>query len=91
MKNTRYRRSGGALLLIGIGLLRSGGFVPKWVGVVTVAGALLLAVPLPEAPVLTGPQVEPARGLMVATIGLGMIRAAAAVTPVRENKILMEV
>jgi hypothetical protein len=78
-----------SLLLIGIGLLRSGGFVPAWVGVVTVAGALLLAVPLPEAPVLTGLQVELARGLMVATIGLGMIRSSS--HNVDNNKILVGV
>jgi hypothetical protein len=64
-----------SLLLIGVGLLRSR-VVPKWIGVLAAGGALLLAVPLPETPVLTGLQIEFARGLTVAAIGVLMIRAA---------------
>ena len=68
------------LLLIGIGLVRSR-IVPRWVGAVAIAGALLLAVPLPEVPVLTGLQIELARGLVVAAIGVLMIRAARTTAP----------
>jgi hypothetical protein len=64
-----------SLLLIGIGLLRARAF-PRWIGALAVAGALLLAVPLPEVPVLTGLQIELFRGLAVASIGVLMIRAA---------------
>ena len=64
-----------SLLLTGIGLYRSG-VLPRWVGALMAGGAVLLAVPLPEAPVLTGLQVEFCRGLAVAAVGLLMIRAA---------------
>ena len=77
-----------SLFLLGIGLYRSG-VVPKAIGAITIAGALLLTVPLPEAPILTGLQVELARGLAVATIGVLMIRAAAVNEPA--PKILVEV
>ena len=64
-----------SLLLLGIGLFRSG-VVPRWVGAFLVAGAALMFAPLPEIPVLTGLHIELPRGLAVAAVGLAMIRAA---------------
>lgn len=58
-----------SLLLIGIALTRAR-TVPTWIGVVLVVGALLLFVPFPERPVLTGLLVELPRGLAVASLGV---------------------
>jgi hypothetical protein len=69
-----------AMVLLGIGLFRSG-VVPKWVGALLVAGAASLFFPLPEVPVLTGLHIEVPRGLAVAVVGLAMIRAARSVAP----------
>ena len=62
-----------SLLILGIGLLRSPA-IPRWIGVVLTIGALVLFVPLPEVPMLEGLQIELARGIAVAAIGLLMLR-----------------
>ena len=61
------------LALTGVALLRTAG-VPRWIGAAALAGALLLFVPLPEAPVLSGLHVELLRGIAVAGLGVVMIR-----------------
>lgn len=66
-----------SLLLIGIALVRADG-VPTWIGVLLIGGALLLFVPLPERPVLTGLQVELPRGLAMAALGVLLLRGAGA-------------
>lgn len=63
------------LLLLGVALLRSGA-VPRWIGVAAVVGGVLAVTPLPEAPILSGLQIELARGLAVAGLGLLMVRRA---------------
>jgi hypothetical protein len=66
-----------SLLVIGVALVRAHG-IPSWTGVVLVAGALLLFVPLPERPVVTGLVVELPRGLVVASLGVLIQRRLAA-------------
>lgn len=61
------------LLLIGISIVRATG-LPTWLGAVTVAGALALFVPFPEHEGLTGLLVELPRGLLVAGLGLTILR-----------------
>jgi len=61
------------LALTGVALLRTAG-VPRWIGAAALAGSLLLFVPLPEAPVLSGLHVELLRGIAVAGLGVVMIR-----------------
>jgi hypothetical protein len=62
-----------SLLVLAVALLRAPG-VPRWIGGVLLAGSLLLLVPLPERPVLTGLVVELPRGLTVAAIGVLVLR-----------------
>lgn len=66
-----------SLLVLGIGLLRSRA-VPRWIGWVFVAAAIVAFAPLPAAPVLSGLQIEVFRGLGVAALGVLMVRAARA-------------
>lgn len=61
------------LALTGVALMRTAG-VPRWIGAAALAGAVLLFVPLPEAPVLSGLHVELLRGIAVAGLGVVMIR-----------------
>ena len=75
------------LLLFGIALLRSGA-VPRWVGALGVAGALLVLVPLPVLPVVTALQVELARGLMAAALGVLAVRSARAVPAVERRELV---
>ncbi|MET0187839.1 MAG: hypothetical protein ABW212_02500, partial [Pseudonocardia sediminis] len=65
------------LLVMGIALVRQS-VVPRWIGATAIAGAVLLATPLPEVAVLTGVQVELLRGITVAALGVYMIRAVRA-------------
>ncbi|NIL76454.1 hypothetical protein RhoFasB10_02575 [Rhodococcus sp. B10] len=62
-----------SMLLMGISLLRSRA-VPVWISVVMILGALVLFVPLPQAPVLTGLVIEIPRGLAIAAIGVLMLK-----------------
>jgi hypothetical protein len=64
------------VLLTGIALLRRGSGVPWWIGAAFVLSALGVLVPLPEAPVLTGLQVELFEA--VGTVGLGVLAIRAA-------------
>jgi hypothetical protein len=68
------------VLLTGIALLRRSSGIPWWVGAAFVLSAVGVLVPLPEAPILTGLQVELFE--MVGTVGLGLlaIRASRQVT-----------
>jgi hypothetical protein len=66
----------GGVLLTGVALVRRGAGVPRWIGAAFVLSALGVLLPLPEAPVLTGLQVELFEA--VATVGLGVIAVRAA-------------
>lgn len=66
--------------LLGVALMRTAG-VPRRIGAAAPAGALLLFVPLPEAPVLSGLHVELLRGIAVTGLGLVMIRGVRSGTP----------
>jgi hypothetical protein len=65
----------GSLLLIGIGLYRCR-LLPRAVGAILIADALLLLTPMPELPVLTALLIELPRGAAVAAMGMLMIRTA---------------
>ncbi|MFC5062819.1 hypothetical protein [Actinomycetospora atypica] len=67
------------VLLTGIALLRRGAGIPWWVGAAFVASAIGVLIPLPEAPVLTGLQVELFEA--IGTVGLGVLAIRAARTP----------
>jgi hypothetical protein len=56
------------MLLLGISIVRSRVF-PAWAGALLAAAPVLLLVPVPETPVLTGLLIEAPRGLAVAAIG----------------------
>jgi hypothetical protein len=62
------------LLLLGIALLRASG-VPRWLGWVGVIGAVVVFVPLPVMPVVSGLQFELLRGLLIVGLGLLAIRS----------------
>lgn len=62
-----------SMLVIGIAIIRAQG-IPTWIGAVMVVGALALTVPLPEVEGLTGVLIELPRGLMVASLGVIMLR-----------------
>jgi hypothetical protein len=71
------------LVLIGISLIRAAG-VPSWLGVLVIAGAVAVMLPIPERAGLTGLLVELPRGVMVAGIGVLILRdPARRTTPVR--------
>ena len=59
------------MLLLGISIVRSRVF-PAWAGALLAAAPVLLLVPVPETPVLTGLLIEAPRGLAVATIGYAL-------------------
>lgn len=67
------------VLLTGIALLRRSSGIPWWVGAAFVLSAVGVLVPMPEAPVLTGLQVELFE--MVGTVGLGLLAVRAARRP----------
>jgi hypothetical protein len=67
------------VLLTGIALLRRSAGVPWWVGAAFVASAIGVLIPLPEAPVLTGLQVELFEA--IGTVGLGVLAIRAARVP----------
>jgi hypothetical protein len=62
------------LLLLGIALLRASG-VPRWLGWVGVIGAVVVFVPLPVMPVVSGLQFELLRAVLLAGLGLWAIRS----------------
>jgi hypothetical protein len=57
------------LLLLGIALVRAAG-LPKWIGALAIAGAVLPFVPLPLVEVVSGVQIETARALAVMALGV---------------------
>ena len=59
------------MLLLGISIVRSRIF-PRWAGALLAAAPVLLLVPVPETPVLTGLLIEAPRGLAVAAIGYAL-------------------
>jgi hypothetical protein len=70
---------GGLVLVVGLGLmsvalLRAPG-LPRWIGVVGLVGTVLAVAPLPEVAVLTGLQIEVCRGLVVAALGVLLLRS----------------
>lgn len=70
------------LLLFGIAVARSR-TLPRWFGVLMALAPVILLLPIPEAPILTGLLIEVPRGLPVAAMGyalLGGERAAPAPT-----------
>jgi hypothetical protein len=56
------------MLLLGIAVVRSR-VMPRWTGVLLAVAPILLLLPLPERPVLTGLLIEVPRGLAVAAMG----------------------
>lgn len=62
------------LVLLGIAIVRASG-LPRWVGVLGVAGAALPFFPLPVAPVVTGVQIELLRGAFVTVLGVLALRS----------------
>lgn len=69
----------GGVLLTGTALMRRGAGIPRWVGAAFVASAVGVLIPLPEAPVLTGLQVEFFEA--IGTVGLGVLAIRAARVP----------
>lgn len=59
------------MLLLGVSIVRSRVF-PVWTGALLAAAPVLLLVPVPETPVLTGLLIEAPRGLAVAAIGYAL-------------------
>jgi hypothetical protein len=59
------------MLLLGISIVRSRVF-PAWAGALLAAAPVVLLVPVPETPVLTGLLIEAPRGLAVAAIGYAL-------------------
>jgi hypothetical protein len=59
------------MLLLGIAVFRSGA-LPRWSGVLLAVAPILLLLPVPEAPVLTGLLIELPRGLAVAAMGYAL-------------------
>ncbi len=59
------------MLLLGISIVRSRIF-PAWTGALMAMASLLLLLPVPEVPVLTGLLIEAPRGLAVAAIGYAL-------------------
>lgn len=71
------------LLIFAVAMVRANG-LPRWLGSVGIAGALIAFVPLPVTPVMTGLQIELLRGAMLVGLGVLAIRStrqAAAAMP----------
>lgn len=60
------------LLLLGIAVARSGA-LPRWTGVLLAIAPVLLLLPIPELPVVTGLIIELPRGLAVAGMGYALL------------------
>jgi hypothetical protein len=60
------------MLLLGIAVFRSRA-LPRWSGVMLAVAPILLLLPVPEAPILTGLLIELPRGLAVAAIGYALV------------------
>lgn len=63
------------LLLLAVAVLRAPG-VPRWIGWVGVASALVIFVPLPVVEVVTGVQIELLRGTFLVALGVLTVRSA---------------
>lgn len=63
-----------AMIVFGVSLLSSGA-VPRWIGAITVLGGVVLLLPIPELPGVSGLVVELPRGLAFAAIGVLILRA----------------
>lgn len=68
------------LLVLGIALLRATG-LPRWLGFAGIAGAVVLFVPLPVLPVVTGLQIELLRGAMLVGLGVLAMRSTVQAVP----------
>lgn len=68
------------LLLLGIAVARSG-VMPRWAGVLMAVSPVLLLLPIPELPLVTGLIIELPRGLAVAAMGYTLIAGARAAAP----------
>lgn len=68
------------LLVFGVALVRSRA-VPRWVGWTGVAGGLVMLVPIPATPVVSGLQIELLRAVMVVALGVLAVRDARASIP----------
>jgi len=66
------------LLLLGIAVARSR-TLPRWSGVLMAIAPLLLLLPIPDVPVLTGVIIELPRGLAVAAMGYTLLVSAGSV------------
>jgi hypothetical protein len=67
------------MLLLGIAVLRSRA-LPRWTGALLALAPILLLLPIPEQPILTGLIVELPRGLAVAGIGYALLTRSAGAT-----------
>ncbi|MBH0122690.1 hypothetical protein I0Q12_25640 [Rhodococcus sp. CX] len=63
-----------SMVVFGVCLLRTGA-VPRWIGAIMTAGGLVLLLPLPELPGVSGLVVELPRGLAFAAMGVLILRA----------------
>ena len=70
------------MLLLGISIVRSRAF-PSWTGALLAAAPVLLLVPVPETPVLTGLLIEAPRGLAVAAIGYALFNGRRGEEPLK--------
>lgn len=67
------------MILFGITLWRSRA-VPRWIAALMIAGGVVLLLPVPYVPVLSGLLIELPRGLAFAAVGVLMVRAARSAT-----------
>ncbi|MEJ2890478.1 hypothetical protein [Actinomycetospora aeridis] len=72
------------VLLVGVALIVHAP-VPRWIGVAFVLSALGVLVPLPEAPVLTGLQVELFEAIGTVGLAVAVLRAPRRVAPAAER------
>ena len=63
------------LLVLSVALVRAAGAL-RWIGTVGIVGTVVILIPLPAHPVLSGLQIEAARGLLVAALGVMAVRTA---------------
>lgn len=73
------------LIVLGIALVRQPGAL-RWAGVFAILGGLATFVPLPQAPIVTGLQIELFRGLAVAVLGVALMRAATRTTAPSDDR-----
>ncbi|MGV9743913.1 hypothetical protein ACWDTG_03250 [Rhodococcus zopfii] len=63
-----------SMIVFGVSLLRTAA-VPRWIGAIMTAGGVVLLLPLPELPGVSGLVIELPRGLAFAAIGVLILRA----------------